>query len=117
MALFGDYICVYVINLKDNSYIQYQATEEFEEIGVQTEGKDFFKDTQKNADMAVVEEDRGLFKLRHTKEVILDSIRNEGVFTSHHRLLIKGKAVMVAVRTVQVKEDGEDKLIMGVRKV
>ena len=41
MALFGDYICVYVINLKDNSYIQYQASAEFEEIGVQTEGEDF----------------------------------------------------------------------------
>ena len=117
MALFGDYICVYVINLKDNSYIQYQATEEFEEIGVQTEGEDFFKDTQINAEKAVVPEDRELFKLRHTKEVILDSIRKEGVFTSHHRLMISGKSVMVAVRTVLVKEDGEDKLIMGVRKV
>ena len=117
MALFGDYICVYVINLKDNSYIQYQATAEFEEIGVQTEGEDFFKDTQINAEKAVVAEDRELFKLRHTKEVILDSIRKEGVFTSHHRLMISGKSVMVAVRTVLVKEDGEDKLIMGVRKV
>ena len=117
MALFGDYICVYVINLKDNSYIQYQATAEFEEIGVQTEGEDFFKDTQINAEKAVVPEDRELFKLRHTKEVILDSIRKEGVFTSHHRLMISGKSVMVAVRTVLVKEDGEDKLIMGIRKV
>ena len=117
MALFGDYICVYVINLKDNSYIQYQATAEFEEIGVQTEGEDFFKDTQINAEKAVVPEDRELFKLRHTKEVILDSIRKEGVFTSHHRLMISGKSVMVAVRTVLVKEDGEDKLIMGVRKL
>jgi len=117
MALFGDYICVYVINLKDNSYIQYQATEEFEEIGVQTEGEDFFKDTQINAEKAVAPEDREQFKLRHTKEVILDSIRKEGVFTSHHRLMISGKSVMVAVRTVLVKEDGEDKLIMGVRKV
>ena len=117
MALFGDYICVYVINLKDNSYIQYQATAEFEEIGVQTEGEDFFKDTQINAEKAVVPEDCELFKLRHTKEVILDSIRKEGVFTSHHRLMINGKSVMVAVRTVLVKEDGEDKLIMGVRKV
>ena len=117
MALFGDYICVYVINLKDNSYIQYQATAEFEEIGVQTEGEDFFKDTQINAEKAVVPEDRELFKLRHTKEVILDSIRKEGVFTSHHRLMISGKSVMVAVRTVLVKEDDEDKLIMGVRKV
>lgn len=117
MALFGDYICVYVINLKNNSYIQYQATEEFEEIGIQTGGEDFFKDTQINAEKAVVAEDRELFKLRHTKEVILDSIRKEGVFTSHHRLMISGKSVMVAVRTVLVKEDGEDKLIMGVRKV
>ncbi len=117
MALFGDYICVYIINLKDNSYIQYQTTEEFEEIGVQAEGDNFFKDILINAEKAVVAEDRELFKLLHTKEVILDSIRKEGVFTSYHRLMISGKSVMVAVRTVLVKEDGEDKLIMGVRKM
>jgi hypothetical protein len=31
--------------------------------------------------------------------------------------MISGKSVMVAVRTVLVKEDDEDKLIMGIRKV
>ena len=33
----------------------------------------------------------------------------------HHHLLIDGKATPVNLRMVLVKEDGEDKLIVGVR--
>ena len=117
MALSGDYICIYVINPNDNSYIEFQATTEFGSLGIQQKGSDFFEDSQINADFAVAEEDRKIFKQRHTKETILKNIETDGVFTSRHHLLINGEPLMVAVRCVLVKENGEDRLIMGVRKV
>jgi len=117
MALAGDYICIYVIDLKTNSYVQHQATAEFEQLGIQTQGKDFFADTQVNADKAVIEEDREQFKRYHTKENILAAIEKDGVFKSRHHLLINGEPVFVSNRCVLTKENGEDKLIMGIRKV
>ena len=117
MALAGDYICIYVIDLKTNSYVQHQATAEFEQLGIQTQGKDFFADTQVNADKAVIEEDREQFKRYHTKENILAAIEKDGVFKSRHHLLINGETIFVSNRCVITKENGEDKLIMGVRKV
>ena len=117
MALSGDYLCIYVINPNDNSYIEFQATSEFGSIGISKEGKDFFEDTQKNAEIAVIEEDREVFKQRHTKETILKNIESDGVFTSRHHMLINGGSVMVAVRCVRVTENGEERLIMGIRKV
>ena len=117
MALSGDYICIYVINPNDNSYIEFQSTSEFGSIGISKEGEDFFADTQKNAAIAVAKEDSELFKQRHTKECILKAIETDGVFTSSHHLLINDSPVKVAVRCVLIKENNKDRLIMGIRKV
>ena len=116
MALSGDYVCIYIIDPETNSYVEYQASSEFETIGIQKHGTDFFADSQVNADKAIHEDDREVFKKRHTKENILKIIEKDGVFTSRHRLLINGEPVMVSTRIVRIKENGEDKLIMGVRK-
>ena len=117
MALSGDYICIYIIDLKTNSYIEYRSTAEFQEMGIQQEGRDFFVDTQVNADKAVAEEDREEFKRVHTKENILKDIKNNGAFKSRHHLLINDEPLLVSVRCVLTQENGEDKLIMGIRKV
>ena len=117
MALSGDYLCIYVINPADNSYIEFQSTSEYQSIGITNHEGDFFADSQINVDVAVAEEDRAVFKQRHTKENILKNIEADGVFTSRHHMLINGETVMVAVRCVLSKENGEDRLIMGVRKV
>lgn len=116
MALSGDYVCIYIIDPETNSYVEYQASSEFETIGIQKHGTDFFADSQINADKAIHEDDREVFKKRHTKENILKIIEKDGVFTSRHRLLINGEPVMVSTRIVRIKENGEEKLIMGVRK-
>ena len=116
MALSGDYVCIYIIDPKTDNYIEYQASSEFETVGIQKRGDDFFADSQINADKAIHEDDREVFKKRHTKENILKIIEKDGVFTSRHRLLINGEPLMVSTRIVRIKENGEDKLIMGVRK-
>ncbi|MCR4954786.1 MAG: hypothetical protein K6A43_12010, partial [Treponema sp.] len=117
MALSGDYLCIYVINPEDNTYTEFQPTSEFQSIGIKKHAGDFFVDSQINADVAVAEEDREVFKQRHTKETIMKNIETDGVFTSRHHILINGEPIMVQTRCVLSKENGEDRLIMGVRKV
>ena len=117
MALSGDYICIYIIDVETNRYIEYQANFEFQSIGIQPSGLDFFADTQSNAEKAVFADDCAQFKFEHTKENILSAIEKNGVFKSRHRLLIDGNPVPVNVRCVLIKENGVDKLIMGIRKM
>ena len=116
MALSGDYICIYIVNPKTNSYIEYQASSEFKTIGIQNQGEDYFSTSQANADWAIAEGDRDVFKKRHTKENILRTIEKDGFFTSRHRILMNGDPLMVTERGVLIKENGEDKLIFGTRK-
>ena len=117
MALSGDYLCIYVINPEDDSYIEFQGSNEFGSLGISKNGKDFFADTQQNAEHAVAEEDREEFKRRHTKEYIMKDIEKDGEFISSHHLLINDKPVKVALRCVLSKENGDNRLIMGIRKV
>ena len=116
MALSGDYICIYIVNPKTHSFIEYQASSEFKTIGIQEQGTDYFAVAQVNADRAIAEEDRDVFKKRHTKENILRTIEKGGFFTSRHRILMNGAPLMVTERGVLIKENGEDKLIFGTRK-
>ena len=117
MALSGDYLCIYVINPEDNSYIEFQGSNDFGTLEIPKEGKDFFDDTQKNAEHAVAEEDREVFKRRHTKECIMKDIEKDGVFISSHHLLINNERVKISLRCVLAQENGENRLIMGMRKV
>ena len=111
------YIVIYVINPVDDTYVEFQGSTEFGSFGISKEGDDFFGSTQKAADFAVAEEDRALFKKRHTKENILKEIEKDGAFVSRHHLLINGNSVLIVLRCVRITENGEDRLIMGMRKV
>ncbi|MBO7136791.1 MAG: bifunctional diguanylate cyclase/phosphodiesterase [Spirochaetaceae bacterium] len=116
MALSGDYLCIYMVNLSDDSFVEYLASSEFKTVGIQEKGENYFATSLINADWAVVEEDREVFKKRHTKENILKTLEKDGVFTSRHRILINGEPVMVLERGVHIKENGEDRLIFGTRR-
>ncbi len=116
MALSGDYICIYIVNPKDHSFIEYRASSEFKTIGIEDKGADYFAISQVNADWAIAEEDRDVFKKRHTKENIMRTIEKDGCFTSRHRILINGEPLMVLERGVLINENGEDKLIFGTRR-
>ena len=48
------------------------------------------------------------------KEHILAEIAKNGVFTMRYQLLIKGNATPVNLRASLVKEDGAEKLIVGI---
>ena len=115
MALSGDYICIYFIDLKTDHYTEYNSSSDYEKLGIAKQGEDFFATSRKNADTAISAEDRATFKERFNKEFVLSEIAKKDICTMHHHLLIDGKATPVNLRMVLVKEDGEDKLIVGVR--
>ena len=49
--------------------------------------------------------------------LFLKEIEKDGAFISRHHLLMNGKSVLIVLRCVRIKENGEDRLIMGMRKV
>ena len=115
MALSGDFICIYVVDPETDSYTEYRATSDFEELGIAKQGKNFFDLSHENAKSLIAEKDTPLFIEKFTKEHVLHEIDKKGVFTLRYKLLLHGEAQPVSLRAALVKEGGQDKLIIGIR--
>ncbi len=115
MSLSGDFISTYIVDLKTEDYIEYKATSEYEKLGLAKQGEDFFAHTHKDAEGVLFFDDLEAFKAAFTKENVLRQIAQKGVFVVHYRMHIGGEIKSASTRITMAKENGEDKLIVGIR--
>ena len=115
MSLSGDFIVMYIVDPKTEQYNEYNSNEGFNEYGLAKQGKDFFKTTYHESEKLLPPEDLKLLKEKFTKENVLGEIAKRGVFSLQYRLTYKGELTPISLRASLVKENGEDKLIVGIR--
>ncbi|SER06226.1 diguanylate cyclase (GGDEF) domain-containing protein [Lachnospiraceae bacterium NE2001] len=116
-ALSGNYICIYTVNPATNEYVEYGATEDYEGIGLQKTGADFFEISKKESYRAVHPDDQELFRKMLTKENVLREIEKNGVFILNYRTIINDKPVYTNLRVALVEEKDGPQLIVGVSNV
>ena len=116
-ALAGNYIVFYSVNPADNSYKQFDANDEYKELGVSREGNDFFADSIESAKKAIYSEDYEKFANGMQKEHILKEIEERGVFSITYRLMISGKPRYVTLKAKKIEEKGNEFLLFGVNDV
>ena len=114
-ALSGEYIAFYTVDPATNHYLVFNAAEDYESLGVSKEGEDFFADTYVDAKAVIYEGDHEEFYKAFTKENILKEIEEKGSFHLTYRLLINGEPHPVILKAAKTLENGEEKLIVGVR--
>ena len=115
MALSGDYLSLYTVELENDRYYEYNATNEFKTLGLSLTGEDFFGKALEVGEKIVFEDDLPLYRSHFTKDTILQDIKEKGFFQLHYRLIIQGVRKSVVVKIVSVVENGNEKLIVGVR--
>lgn len=116
MALNGGYLSLYSINAKTGQYREYSTTDQYDSLGVAKKGDDFFVDMLASAKRTVYPEDLPEYMERFTKENLFRQIKENGSFTLHHRLMIKGEPKRVTLKVALVKESDGKKLIAGIRE-
>ncbi|MBO6219505.1 MAG: hypothetical protein J6N81_08030, partial [Treponema sp.] len=115
MALSGDFICMYIVDPKTESYTEYNASKDYESLGISKQGKDFFATSHKNAKITLFKDDVPLFIEKFTLKNIIAEIEQKNSFSLHYRLMLNGELKNTSLRAALVKENGEDKLIIGIR--
>ncbi|MBR5109732.1 MAG: GGDEF and EAL domain-containing protein [Clostridia bacterium] len=115
MALSDGYVCLYTVNLKTGSYVEYNATSEYESLGFAKEGNDFFMQGTIDAVRTIYEEDLPLFLQRFTRDNVLREIKENGDFKLSYRLMMGGEPRKVSMRIASFGDVGEEKLVVGVR--
>lgn len=114
-ALSGEYIAFYTVNPETGYYMVFNAALDYESLGMNREGDDFFAEAARDAEIAIFEEDREAFVKTFTKENILKEIEQVGSFHMNYRLMLNGEPHPVVLKAAKTLEKGEERLIIGVR--
>ena len=116
-ALSGDYICIYTVDLETGGYTVFTAMQGYEDLGLTRNGEDFFANAHRDSQKAVYSEDLELFQTMFTREKVMQSIRETGIFALNYRMVVDGKPVYVCLKAAVVTENGSEKLIVGTTNI
>ena len=115
-VLSADYIDLYHIDLKANTYTQYSHDMENANISAAKKGTDFFGAAAKDALQYIYKDDLAEFLEILTKENVLKAIEISGAFTHTYRLLLGDKYQYVNMKAVPM-DKRKDQIIVGVNNV
>ncbi len=116
MAIAEDYLSLYSVNAQNGHYVEYTATSDYESLGFEKEGTDFFMQGIIDGKKSIFPEDLPEYLREFTKENILNQIRETGRFKIHYRLVIHGQPVRVSLKIAPFQDGTETRLLAGVRK-
>ena len=115
IALSGNYLSFYTVDLKTGKYYEYNSSNEYKKFGLEISGNDFFKSAIENSQKFVYEEDIPVFLKKFNRDTVLKAISEKGAFRLKYRLLINGEIRPAKLKIVSIIENGDEKLIVGVR--
>ena len=115
MALSENYLSLYTIQPETGRYVEYSTTSEYDRLGFDKEGENFFEKAVVDGKKSVCPEDLPRFLEEFDREKIMRAIREKGAFNLHYRLMIEGEPRPVSLRIARVKESSGEKLVAGVR--
>ena len=115
MALSDGYLSLFTVDPKTGHYLEYSSSEDFDSLGAEKDGTDFFGQAYQDAFLYCYPPDRERFQQQVTMDNVLREIRRQGKFSIHYRLIIRGEPRPVTLRAALFKDGGEEKLVIGVR--
>ena len=116
-ALAGDYFSIYIVDPDTDQFVEYSSTSEFDRLGVEKEGSDFFNVSRRNMERLIYPEDKGRFMAVFKKERIMTILKRDGSFTTKYRLVIDGVPTYVSMKATLLEDDAGRRLIIGTNNI
>ena len=99
-SLANRYDSIYYVDAVTNSYVEYNSTDEYKNLNVQTAGDDFFEESRRNIQRLAYREDLKFALDAFNKENLLAELEVEKVFSTNYRLVLDGNPTYVNLRAV-----------------
>ena len=116
-ALAGDYFSIYIVDPDTDDFVEYSATKEYDDLGVEKAGKDFFTVSRKNMERLIFSEDRDRVLGTFHREKVMSILARDGSFTMKYRLMVADTPVWVSMKAT-LQEDGDGRhLIIGTNNI
>ncbi|MBR1423392.1 MAG: GGDEF domain-containing protein [Ruminococcus sp.] len=116
-ALAADYFSIYYVNTENDRFIEYSASSEYQELGIETEGEDFFNLSRKNIRRIIHPDDRDFFLERFTKEKVLSALFTQPTFTLTYRLMFGDTPTYVHMKATRMKDRSDCHIVIGVSNI
>ena len=116
-ALAGDYFSIYIVDPDTDKFVEYSATEEYDELGVEKEGNDFFNLSRKNMERLIFTEDRERFLGTFYKEKVMSILERDGSFTMKYRLVSGDAPFWVSMKATLFEDKDGRHLIIGTNNI
>ena len=116
-ALAGDYFSIYVVDPDTDNYVQYSSAKEYESVGIEKSGEDFFNLCRKNIEELIHPDDRARFLNIFSKDKIMAIVKRDGSFTTKHRLILDGVPVYVSMKITLLEDEDGKHLVIGTNNI
>ena len=116
-ALAGDYFSIYVVDPQNDHFVEYSANAQYEELGLEKEGYDFFEVSRRNMDRIIYPGDRDRFMGTFTKEKVMSILNRDGSFTMKYRLMFDEVPVYVSMKATLLDDKDGRHLIIGTNNI
>ena len=115
-ALVSNYLCIYIVNLENETYNEFGINSVIDNLGFAKEGVDFFNRCLEEGKRIISKDDYDSFTKAFEKNKILRTIKKDGVYIINYRINMLGETFWAVLRASMVKEADGDKLIVGLYK-
>jgi signal transduction histidine kinase/ActR/RegA family two-component response regulator len=116
-ALAGDYFSIYVVDLDTDHFVEYSATKEFDTLGLEKNGEDFFNLSRRNMSRLIYEDDRERFMGTFYREKIMSILERDKIFTMKYRLVFGDTPVWVSMKATLLEDKDGRHLIIGTNNI
>ncbi len=111
-ALSSDYMNLYYVDIETDQFEEYSSDGRGKGINVERHGEDFFNESRKDIESNIYEADKEALLNVFTKENIMKSIDENGVFSHTYRLMIGGEPTMIGFKVMWLDEEDKGKHII-----
>ena len=116
-ALSRDYFSIYYVNMETDSFIEYSAYGEYQDLGIEKSGEDFFGLSRKNISRVVYQEDREMVTDALAKENMLAELARRRTYTLTYRLLLGGQPTYVHLKATRMEDPEDPHIVIGISNV
>ncbi|MBQ7200122.1 MAG: EAL domain-containing protein [Eubacterium sp.] len=115
-SLSSDYESLYYVDIDNDDFIEFSKEGAGNRLSIERHGEKFFDEVTKDVGTFIYEDDREDFYRVFTKEDILATLDDQGVFIYNYRLMIKEIPTYMSMKIVRVVGDDRH-IIIGVSNV
>ena len=116
-ALAADYFSIYYVNVTNDRFLEFSSQGNYEELGIEKEGEDFFNLSRKNVLRVMYPEDTRLFLEAFTKENMLRELDQNGSFILTYRLMLGGVPTYVSMKAMRMEDGDREHIVIGVNNI